>query len=78
MNHAHLSFAIMTTLGLVTGTMGMPMLLAPALARRLLRLPDQQQSAYILRIVGTMLAALGAILIVFAFALRHFSVQPQG
>ena len=61
-----LSLQIMGLLGLLAGTLGLPLLLRPDGARRALGLKDSAQMAYILRIGGTMLAALGLILIVFA------------
>jgi hypothetical protein len=63
-----LSLQIMAALGVLAALLGAPALLAPAFARRVLRLGDTPQAVYVLRIVGTMLAALGLILIVFALA----------
>ncbi|WP_442678513.1 hypothetical protein ACSBM8_13420 [Sphingomonas sp. ASY06-1R] len=61
-----LSLRIMAMLGLLFGLMGLPVLLRPAATRTLLGLKNTPQMVYILRIVGTMLAALGLVLIVFA------------
>jgi len=61
-----LSLQIMGLLGLLAAALGLPLLLRPDGARRLLGLKDSAQMVYILRIGGTMLAALGLILIVFA------------
>ena len=61
-----LSLQIMGLLGLLAAALGLPLLLRPDGARSLLGLKNSAQMAYILRIGGTMLAALGLILIVFA------------
>ena len=61
-----LSLQIMGGLGLLAAAMGLPTLLRPAAVRAALGLKDSPQMVYILRMVGTMLAALGLILIVFA------------
>ena len=61
-----LSLRIMALLGVVIGGIGLPVLLRPQATRALLGLKDSPQMAYILRIVGTMLTALGLVLIVFA------------
>ncbi|WP_420138206.1 hypothetical protein [Sphingomonas sp.] len=61
-----LSLRIMAGLGLLFGLMGLPVLLRPTATRALLGLKNSPQMVYILRIVGTMLAALGLVLIVFA------------
>jgi hypothetical protein len=62
-----LNLQIMALLGLVAGAIGLPVLVRPDAARRLLGLKDSGQMTYILRIAGTMLTALGLILLVFAF-----------
>lgn len=62
-----LDLQIMALLGMIAGVIGLPTLIRPAAARRLLGLKDSGQMTYILRIAGTMLTALGLILIVFAF-----------
>ena len=61
-----LNLQIMALLGLVAGALGLPVLIRPGAARRLLGLEDSGQMTYILRITGTMLTALGLILVVFA------------
>ena len=61
-----LSLQIMGLLGLFSGLLGLPLLLRPAAVRGALGLKNTPQMTYILRITGTMLAALGMILIVFA------------
>jgi len=61
-----LSLQIMGLLGLLAAPLGLLLLVRPDGARALLGLKDSPQMAYILRIGGTMLAALGLILIVFA------------
>jgi len=61
-----LSLRIMAILGLLFGLLGLTLLLRPAATRALLGLENSPQMVYILRIVGTMLAALGLVLIVFA------------
>lgn len=61
-----LSLVIMVALALLAGTLGIPMLANPASTRRRWGLRDTPQMTYILRITGTMLAALGLILFVFA------------
>jgi hypothetical protein len=63
-----LSLQIMAGLGLLTGLLGVPLLVTPALARRRLGLGNTPQAVYVLRIAGAMLASLGLILIVFALA----------
>ena len=63
-----LSLQIMGGLGLLAAAMGLPTLLRPDATRGLLGLKDTTQMVYILRIVGTMLTALGLILIVFSTA----------
>jgi uncharacterized protein YjeT (DUF2065 family) len=63
-----LSLQVMAALGLLAGLLGLPLLVTPAFGRRLLRMEDTPQAAYVLRIAGAMLASLGLILIVFAFA----------
>ena len=63
-----LSLQIMGGLGLLAAALGLPVLLRPAATRAVLGLKDSPQMVYILRIVGTMLAALGLILIVFSTA----------
>ena len=61
-----LHLQIMALLGTVAGGLGLPVLLRPEGARRALGLKNTPQMTYILRITGTMLAALGLILITFA------------
>ena len=61
-----LGLLVMALLGLTAGALGLPVLVRPDAARARLGLKDSPQMTYILRIVGTMLAALGLILIVFA------------
>jgi len=63
-----LSLQIMGGLGLLSAAMGLPALLRPDATRSLLGLKNTPQMVYILRIVGTMLAALGLILITFSTA----------
>ena len=63
-----LSLRIMSLLGVAIAVAGLPVLFHPAWVRATFGLRATPQSAYILRIVGSMLAALGLILIVFAFA----------
>ncbi len=61
-----LSLQIMGGLGLLAAVLGLPTLLRPAATRGLLGLKNSPQMVYILRMAGTMLTALGLILIVFA------------
>ena len=61
-----LDLQLMALLGLLAGALGLPVLIRPDAARRLLGLKDSGQITYILRIGGTMLTALGLILLVFA------------
>jgi hypothetical protein len=61
-----LSLRIMALLGLFIGAIGLPVLLRPQATRALLGLKNSPQMTYILRIVGTMLTALGLVLLVFA------------
>jgi len=61
-----LDLQVMALLGLLAGALGLPVLIRPDAARRLLGLKDSGQITYILRIGGTMLTALGLILLVFA------------
>ena len=61
-----LGLLVMALLGLSAGALGLPVLLRPDAVRARLGLKNTPQMTYILRIVGTMLAALGLILIVFA------------
>ena len=61
-----LSLRIMALIGLFFGIAGLPVLLRPAATRNVLGLKNTPQMVYILRIVGTMLATLGLVLIVFA------------
>lgn len=56
----------MAGLGLAAGAAGLTTLVRPGLARRLLRLPDAEQTVYALRIGGMMLFALGLFLGGFA------------
>jgi hypothetical protein len=60
------SLRIMALLGLFIGAIGLPVLLRPHATRTLLGLKNTPQMTYILRIVGTMLTALGLVLLVFA------------
>lgn len=71
-----LGLKVMTGLGLLAGALGLPALLRPAAVRALLGLRASPQMVYVLRIVGTMLAALGLILIVFATSYWLASVEP--
>jgi tetrahydromethanopterin S-methyltransferase subunit E len=57
---------IMALLGLVAGALGLPALIQPERTRRRLGLQNSAQSAYMMRIAGTMLTALALILVVFA------------
>lgn len=61
-----LGLLVMALLGLTAGALGLPVLVRPDAARARLGLKSSPQMTYILRIVGTMLAALGLILVVFA------------
>jgi uncharacterized protein YjeT (DUF2065 family) len=61
-----LSLQIMGGLGLLAALLGLPALLRPAAVRTALGLKNSPQMVYILRMVGTMLAALGLILLVFS------------
>lgn len=61
-----LALRIMSLLGVAAVVAGLPVLLAPAWVRATFGLRATPQGAYILRIVGTMLASLGLILLVFA------------
>lgn len=61
-----LGLSIMAGIGLATAALGAPVLLRPAAVRRLLGLRDTPPIVYVLRIAGTMLTALGLILLVFA------------
>ena len=63
-----LNLLIMGLLGLIVGALGLPVLARPDKVRIALGLKNTPQMTYILRITGTMLAALGLILIVFAAA----------
>ena len=65
-NPVPLGLFVMALLGLTAGALGLPVLLRPDAVRARLGLKNTPQMTYILRIVGTMLAALGLILIVFA------------
>jgi hypothetical protein len=60
------SLALMAGIGAVAGATGVTTLVRPALARRVLRLPDAEAATYALRIAGMMLAALGLFLGGFA------------
>jgi hypothetical protein len=62
-----LGLQVMALLGAVVGITGLPVLLRPDSVRRALGLRATPQMVYILRIVGTMLTALGLILLVLAF-----------
>lgn len=68
-----LSLRIMAGLGVLSGLLGLAILFAPATMRRLAALRDTPQMVYVQRIVGTMLAALGLILIVFSTAFWRYS-----
>lgn len=61
-----LALRIMSLLGILAGAIGLPALLYPATVRATFGLRDTPQIAYVLRIVGAMLASLGLILLVFA------------
>lgn len=61
-----LSLKVMALLGVLFGLLGLPTLLRPAALRGWLGLKNTPQMAYILRIVGTMLVAMGLILLVFS------------
>jgi len=61
-----LDLQIMALLGMIAGAIGLPVLSRPDATRRRLGLKDSGQMTYILRITGTMLTALGLILVVFA------------
>lgn len=61
-----LHLQLMALLGIVAGGLGLPVLLRPEGTRHALGLKNTPQMTYILRITGTMLAALGLILVVFA------------
>jgi hypothetical protein len=63
-----LNLQIMGLLGLIVGALGLPVLARPDKVRVALGLKNTPQMTYILRITGTMLAALGLILIGFAAA----------
>jgi hypothetical protein len=69
-----LSLQIMAGLGVLAGAVGLPILLAPRLVRALFGWRPTPQLPVILRIVGAMLASLGLILLVFAFA--YAGAQP--
>ncbi|HWI87037.1 MAG TPA: hypothetical protein VNT42_12045 [Sphingomonas sp.] len=57
---------VMALLGILIGGIGLPVLLVPGAVRARLGLKNTPPMIYILRILGTMLVALGLILIVFA------------
>ena len=63
-----LALQVMGLLGLLCLLLGLPVLLRPDAVRRALGFRDAPQMAYILRITGTMLTALGLILLVFALS----------
>ena len=63
-----LALRIMAALGVLAGMIGLPMLLRPGEVRRTFGWRETPQLVYILRIVGTMFAAMGLILLTFAFA----------
>jgi uncharacterized protein YjeT (DUF2065 family) len=63
-----LALQVMGLLGLLCLLFGLPVLLRPDAVRRALGFRDAPQMTYILRITGTMLTALGLILLVFAFS----------
>ena len=54
--------------GAVALAAGVAALVSPALARRLLNLPDGEAATYGLRIGGMMVATFGLILVVFVLA----------
>ncbi|RYD63413.1 MAG: hypothetical protein EOP58_11445 [Sphingomonadales bacterium] len=58
--------ALMAGVAGVAGAAGLTTLVNPALARRVLRLPDAEATGYALRIAGMMLFALGLFLGGFA------------
>ena len=62
----HRSLLVMDALGALGLLVGLPALLDPDEVRARLGIAESPQMVYILRIVGTMLAALGLILFVFA------------
>ena len=61
---------LMSLLGILAAGAGMPLLVTPATVRATFGLRATPEIAYILRIVGAMLAALA--LIMFAFALAYW------
>lgn len=56
----------MALLGVLFGLFGSQILFRPRIVRGVLGLTDSPEMVYIMRIVGTMLTALGLVLIVFA------------
>lgn len=72
------SLLVMLGLACLATLLGLLALVEPAAVRRRLALQDTPQMAYILRIVGTMLAALGLILFVFAATYWRATLQAQG
>ena len=58
---------VMSLLGVAVAVAGLPLLLAPGFVRATFGLRPTPQMVYVLRIVGTMLASLGLILLVFAW-----------
>ncbi len=58
----------MSLLGILAATAGVPLLVTPATVRATFGLRSTPEIAYVLRIVGAMLATLGLILFAFAFA----------
>lgn len=60
------ALAIMAGVAAAAGSAGLTILVRPALARRVLRLPDAEATTYALRIGGMMLFALGLFLGWFA------------
>ena len=61
-----LSLRIMEWLGVVSAVIGLPLLLAPERVRTSFGWAPTPQLSYILRLCGTMFAAMGLILIMFA------------
>lgn len=61
-----LSLRIMEWLGLLFLVAGLPGLIVPGFVRATFSLQATPHMAYVLRIVGVMLASLGLVLIVFA------------
>ena len=68
------ALAIQSGIAGAAGLVGLLLLRAPGRGRRLLRLPDTDASAYILRMTGAMLAALGLFLGGFAVMFHLASI----